>query len=59
MIFDPDAVQQLNGATLAPAETLPPAAFVRPAGDVLHQLFAHALGRVETGLRLLKIIETL
>ena len=54
MIFYPDTVQQFDGPALAPAETLPPAAFVRPAGDVLHQLAANFLGRIETGLRLLE-----
>ncbi|MNT66501.1 hypothetical protein D3C72_2045700 [compost metagenome] len=40
MIFNPDAVQQLNSAAFTPAHALPPAAFIGPAGNILHQLFA-------------------
>ena len=54
MVFNPHAVQELNGAPLAPAKTLPPAAFKGPAGDILRELFADTFGRIETGLRLLK-----
>ena len=35
MVFDPHAVQELNGAPLAPAQALPPASFKGPAGDIL------------------------
>ena len=54
MIFNADAVQQLNRPAFAPAHALPPLAFKGPARDVLHQLLADPLGGIETGLRLLK-----
>ncbi|MNP44773.1 hypothetical protein D3C76_1386500 [compost metagenome] len=54
MILDPHPVQQLDGPAFTPAKTLPPAAFIGPGGNVLHQLFAYPFRRIETGLRLLK-----
>ncbi len=54
MIANADAVQELNGAPFPPAHALPPAAFIGPGRNVLHQLFTNALRRIETGLRLLK-----
>ena len=35
MVFNPHAVQELDGAPLAPAQALPPASFKGPAGDIL------------------------
>ena len=54
VIFNPDAVQQLDGPPLAPAKSLPPAPFVGPAGDTLDQLLADALRGIEARLRLLE-----
>ena len=54
MIFNPDAVQQLDGPPLAPAQPLPPAPFVGPAGDTLDQLLADALRGIEARLRFLE-----
>ncbi len=54
VIFNADAVQQLDGPALAPAQPLPPAALVGPAGDTLNQLLADALRGIEARLGLLK-----
>ena len=54
VIFNADAVQQLDGPALTPAQPLPPAPLVGPAGDTLNQLLADALRGIKTGLRLLK-----
>ncbi len=56
VIFNADAVQQLDGPALAPAQPLLPAALVGPAGDTLNQLLADALRGSKARLGLLKII---
>ncbi|MNI71552.1 hypothetical protein D3C73_1274320 [compost metagenome] len=54
MVFYPDAVQQFNRAAFAPANALPPAPFIGPGGNILHQLPSDAFRRIATGLRFLK-----